>query len=103
MMDTTTKAVEAIAKKITKPPISMSWFGDEAELSAGTMRALAAERDALAAQLADAVDAMIFFLDGYGLDGPEYKFDPEDIEHEDLEWAFSTFRKTLSRITKATP
>jgi hypothetical protein len=55
MTDTTTGAVEAIAQKITKPPISMCWFGDDAELLVGIMRALAAERDALAAQLAEAV------------------------------------------------
>ena len=95
MTDTTTGAVEAIAQKITKPPISMCWFGDDAELLVGIMRALAAERDALAAQLAEVAQVLAWQCFGECRGFSENLLSP----HVALE----NTRATLSRITKETP
>lgn len=54
--------------------------------------------EALGSKLEKAVEAMEYFLDGWGLDEPDYKIDHSDKEQREQEWAFSKFRETLKDI-----
>jgi hypothetical protein len=54
--------------------------------------------ESLTSKLAKAVEAMEYFFDGWGLDGPDYKIDHFDKEQREQEWAFSKFRETLKDI-----
>lgn len=58
----------------------------------------AREAERAEALLAEAVEAIEYFMDGWGLDAPEYSLDPEDDELFEHEWAFDKFRATLARI-----
>lgn len=58
----------------------------------------AREAERAEALLAEAVEAIEYFMNGWGLDAPEYSLDPEDDELFEHEWAFDKFRATLARI-----
>jgi hypothetical protein len=52
-------------------------------------------------KLSKAIDAIEFFMDGWGLDGTEYEINPEldgDFELHQNKWAFDKFRETLKEI-----
>jgi TolA-binding protein len=51
--------------------------------------------------LEKAVEAIEYFLDGWGLDGPDYKIDHYDKQLREQEWAFSKFRTTLAEIKES--
>jgi hypothetical protein len=50
------------------------------------------------AALAEAVEAIEYFMDGWGLVAPEYSLDPEDDELFEHEWAFDKFRAILAKL-----
>lgn len=70
---------------------------DRADRLAATL----ARAERAEALLAEAVEAIEYFMDGWGLDAPEYSLDHEDDELFEHEWAFDKFRATLARIQEA--
>lgn len=65
-----------------------------ADLFAATL----ARAERAEAALAEAVEAIEYFMDGWGLVAPEYSLDPEDDELFEHEWAFDKFRAILAKL-----